>query len=162
MRQQIAKRVLEYLMKRTILRRPADVVIGGNDDPYLHRWHVIPRNRFFNIYLHLFLRSDDDRALHTHPWWNLSFLLDGEYLEVVPRNRRNPTGPVWRIPRVAGDVAWRRPSSAHRIELDDPCWSLFLTGPRVCEWYFHCKQGPVHWKVFTAPGRPGEIGRGCE
>ena len=40
-------------------------VIGKN---YLSRWHIIPRNRYFNIYLHKFVGSDDDRALHDHPW----------------------------------------------------------------------------------------------
>lgn len=35
-----------------------DIIIGENGDDYLHRWYVIPRNRFFNIYLHYFLRSD--------------------------------------------------------------------------------------------------------
>jgi hypothetical protein len=47
--------------------RPPDFVIGG-DSPYMLRWWIIPRNKFFNIYLHRFLRSDDDRALHDHPW----------------------------------------------------------------------------------------------
>lgn len=48
-------------------RRPPDVVIGGDASPYMRRWWVIPRNRRFNVYLHHFLRSDDDRALHDHP-----------------------------------------------------------------------------------------------
>ena len=47
----------------------------------MRRWWVIPRNKWFNVYLHHFLRSDDDRALHDQPWWNLSILLDGEYTE---------------------------------------------------------------------------------
>ena len=50
--------------------------------------------------------------------------------------------------------------------LDDPaapCWSLFLFGPRIREWGFHCpERGWVHWEEFTKPGRPGEIGRGCD
>jgi hypothetical protein len=48
----------------------------------MRRWWVIPRNKFFNIYLHHFLHSDDDRALHDHPWWNVSILLrSGSYVE---------------------------------------------------------------------------------
>lgn len=42
--------------------RNPDFIIGGAD-PYMLRWWVIPRNKVFNIYLHRFLRSDDDRAL---------------------------------------------------------------------------------------------------
>ena len=46
--------------------RPPDRIIGGKDNPYLLRWHVVPRNPQQNIYLHHFLRSDDDRALHSN------------------------------------------------------------------------------------------------
>ena len=41
-------------------------LISDQADPYLHRWYVIPRNRFLNLYLHKFLRDDEDRALHDH------------------------------------------------------------------------------------------------
>ena len=51
-----------------VQRRAPDFVIGGSDNPYLLRWFLIPRNPVFNVYLHKFMRSDDDRALHTHPW----------------------------------------------------------------------------------------------
>src|SRR3546814_20880058 len=61
--------------------RAPSFVIGGEDNPYLRRWYIIPRNRWFNVYLHEFLRDDDDRALHDHPWVNLSILLRGQYVE---------------------------------------------------------------------------------
>ena len=48
-----------------LIKRPADFVIGPPERPYLLRWWIIQRNRFFNIYLHKFLRSDDDLALRT-------------------------------------------------------------------------------------------------
>lgn len=35
--------------------------IGGIAKPYLLRWFLIPRNPWFNIYLHKFLCDDDDR-----------------------------------------------------------------------------------------------------
>jgi hypothetical protein len=65
--------------------REPDCVIGPPDNPYLRRWWLIPRNRWFNLYLHNILRDDDDRALHDHPWANLSILLRGAYREVTPR-----------------------------------------------------------------------------
>lgn len=68
-------------------KRWPDMVIGDNDNPYLLRWYVIPRNRIFNIYLHKFVRSDDDRALHDHPWsWNMSLIIKGIYIEHIPKN----------------------------------------------------------------------------
>lgn len=70
----------DWLIER-MTRRAPDFVIGGAERPYLLRWFVIPRNKVFNVYLHQFLRSDDDRALHDHPWVNLSILLRGGYIE---------------------------------------------------------------------------------
>ena len=139
-------------------RRPPDVVIGGADQPYLYRWFLIPRNPLFNVYLHQFLRSDDDRALHDHPWVNLSILLRGQYCEHTIR----AGGIERRRVRRAGGMKLRGARSAHRIELTHgPCWTLFLTGPRIRQWGFHCPQGWVHWRDFTsADGR--EIGRGCD
>lgn len=135
--------------------RPPDVLIGGKENPYLRRWWVVPRNTSQNIYLHHFLRSDDDRALHSHPWeWNSSLILHGRYLE------HTPTGI---IQRHDGEFIHRVGEAWHRIELTDgPVWTLFLTGPIVREWGFDCPQGFVHWKDFTASDDPGAIGRGCD
>lgn len=147
------------LLKRIVEKRNPDVVIGGSDDPYLLRWFVIPRNPIFNIYLHMFLRSDDDRALHDHPWMNLSILLEGSYTEHTIE-----AGGIHRmVVRTAGESKFRWTGRiAHRIELTHgSCWTLFITGPRYRHWGFHCeKQGWVHWKDFTsADGR--DIGKGC-
>lgn len=138
--------------------RAPDFIIGKPGDDYLRRWFVIPRNRWFNIYLHQFIRSDDDRALHDHPWWNLSILLDGEYVEhTIERGGVNQ-----RALYHAGDVKFRRATAAHRVELTNgPCWSLFITGPRIREWGFHCPAGWRHWQQFTSRGNSGEIGKGC-
>ena len=148
------------LMAVAFFGRAPDVVIGGDERPYLKRWWLIPRNRLFNIYLHHFLRSDDDRALHDHPWVNLSILLAGEYTE----HTIAAGGINHRVRRRAGDMKLRRPSAAHRIELHaGPCWTLFLTGPTVRSWGFHCPAGWRHWRLFTNPADGGRtIGRGCE
>jgi hypothetical protein len=135
-------------------RRTPDFIVGGAADPYLLRWWLIPRNRWLNVYLHHFLRSDDDRALHDHPWWNVSVILKGAYVE-------HTTAGAQRY--AAGDVKARLGKTAHRIELTDgPCWTLFITGPRFREWGFHCPNGWRHWGDFTSPINKGEVGRGCE
>lgn len=160
----------DRLILRVARRRP-DFVIGGAERPYLRRWWVIPRNRIFNVYLHEFLRSDDDRALHSHPWhFNLSILLRGGYLEHTPSGA---------IRRRAGDWKFRWGAAWHRVELlrtwsgfsraeraivgdEEPCWTLFVTGPNVRQWGFDCGGRFVHWKEFTEPGDKGSIGQGCE
>lgn len=179
-------------MLRRILRffyRPADFNIGPIDDIYLRRWYVIPRNRFFNIYLHQALRSDDDRALHDHPWWNLSIVLKGGYWEIMPMYRPlypdlaidvmlgAPAAPYQRIWRRPGAFIFRRPTDAHRLELSwryntniphrqypiaIPSWSLFITGPKLRTWGFWCAKGWVEWEKFVkvVPGG-NEVGAGC-
>jgi len=150
----------ERLIAR-ITRRAPDFVIGGEDRPYLRRWWVIPRNKVFNIYLHQFLRSDDDRALHDHPWANCSMLLRGSYTE----HTIAAGGIEKREVLTAGNVRLRWSGRmAHRIELHDgPCWTLFMTGPRYRSWGFHCpQQGWVPWERFTAADDPGAIGKGCD
>lgn len=139
--------------------RKPDFIIGGSDDPYMLRWWIIPRNKFFNIYLHRFLRSDDNRALHDHPWINCSYLLLGEYTEWTIE-----AGGVHKS-RIAkqGSVKFRGAAFAHRVELHNgPCWSLFITGPVIREWGFHCTKGWRSWKIFTNESDKGVIGRGCD
>ncbi|WP_137387987.1 hypothetical protein [Rhodoligotrophos defluvii] len=164
-----AIRAFGWRLIARIQQRKPDVIIGGAERPYLRRWWIIPRNRWLNVYLHQFLRDDDDRALHDHPWVNCSILLDGAYHEIMPVVASNPTGPVLVRYRTAGSIVVRRPESAHRIALDKidgapvPCWSLFLTGPVVRSWGYWCPRGWRHWRVFTNPDDGGATrGRGCD
>lgn len=171
---------LKQWAQKTMLSRQPDFVVGaGGEKIYLQRWWIIPRNRFFNIYLHHFLASDDDRALHDHPFVNLSILLDGCYFE----HSIQAGGVHSKKLRAAGKfsgVKFRLPQTAHRIELinDDSniytlgpiitenklsCVTLFITGPRMREWGFHCPNGWRHWKEFTRRiGNMSVGGRGCE
>jgi len=147
--------MIRAALLRIATRRPPDFLVGDPADPYLRRWHLLPRNDWFNIYLHHFLHSDDDRALHDHPYrWNVSWLLQGHYWEWLPNG--------WAA-RAQGDIVFRWGASPHRIDLyRGPCCTLFITGRRVREWGFLCPQGWRHWSVFTKRDAPGEIGRGCE
>lgn len=136
------------------LRRAPDFIIGLPENPYMLRWYVIPKNPFFNIYLHKVLRDDDDRALHDHPWASLSVVLSGRYEEVTPRGVRRFN---------AGSIIYRGSRYSHRLQLPhgEPCWTLFITGPRLREWGFHCPQGWVPWHEFVDPHDRGNVGRGC-
>lgn len=148
-----------WLHRRTAQRRAPDVVIGEPDNVYLRRWWVIPRNRVFNVYLHRFSRSDDDRALHDHPWlFNLSVLLSGTYVE-----HTIDAGGIHRERALrAGQARFRFGGAPHRIELrHGEVWTLFITGPVVRHWGFHCPRGWVHWSDFTANGG-ATVGKGCE
>lgn len=155
----LCARVHGWLVTHVASRRVPDFVVGEPANPYLRRWWLIPRNRCFNVYLHEFLRSDDDRALHDHPWAWLSVLLTGSYEEHTiaaggVRHRR-----TYRC----GSVRVHGARFAHRLDVQARCWTLFLTGPKVRTWGFHCPHGWVPWRKFTDPDTDGAtVGRGCD
>lgn len=132
--------------------RPPDFVIG---DHYLCRWWVVPRNDMANVYLHEFRRSDDDRALHDHPWASTSCILFGRYIEHTPEGS---------FMREAGDVISREAEALHRVELcpGETAITLFITGPKVREWGFACPQGWRHWRDFVDARDKGQTGPGCD
>lgn len=122
------------------LRRSPDLIVEGVDNgDYLRRWWILPRNKWFNIYLHNF-NNDDDRFLHDHPWWNMTLLLKGRYLEYVPDGSCK-TRTAWG----KGAFTIRQPEALHRIELPSGLnvWTLFITGPVVRQWGFVTNDGWV-------------------
>lgn len=143
-------------------KRNPDHVIGVEEDPYLLRWYVTLRKPWLpGIYLHVMLRSDRAFALHDHPWWNISYILKGQYIEVTI----DKGGCERRKLRKAGDIVFRRATDAHRIEVasGEPVCSLFIKGPVTRQWGFHCpKAGWTHWKAVMGQ-RGNEAGEGkCE
>lgn len=164
---------------RKWLRGEPHFVIYQDGEPYLYRRFVVPRNRFFNIYLHKFVKSDYDEALHDHPWWFMSVILKGAYWEHRADRRESA-----RSRRTAGSIAIRSAKTAHRVELErdeewidpadmpdadgwyplhfteKPVWTLFLTGPKIRDWGFHCPKGWMPWQEFT-DGPHGSVRKGC-
>jgi hypothetical protein len=132
-----------------------DFHVGPADDHQLQRWFIVPRNPYANVYLHRFLRSDDDRALHDHPWDNTSLILSGHYLEHLQDGHT--------VTRFTGDIVHRKAIEAHRVELvDGPVVTLFTTGPIVRDWGFYCPQGwRPWWEFVTTTAGGNQHGRGC-
>ncbi len=130
--------------------------IGGEANPYMLRWYVIPQNRFFKIFIHKFLRDDDDRAPHDHPWWFLSLMLKGMYLDLTPNYA---SGWLEGRLRRAGSIEFHRADYQHRVELRSnpdgtkrPCWTLVITGPKSRQWGFYCPNGYVPASKFDEKG----------
>jgi hypothetical protein len=163
-----------------LAHRKPDLEIGGSENPYLRRWYIIPRNRLCNIYLHQFLRDDDDRALHDHPWPNCSLLLSGRYMEMQfekPPLHGEPLPALQVKYRRPWRLVFRRAKTAHRVvlfrEAPDgkaagaaprpiPSWSLFFTGANLRSWGFWCPAGRwIHWRSFTAGPKGETVGAGC-
>lgn len=138
------------LVQRLVGWREPDLVISPDGKPYLLRWHVIPRNEERNVYLHVQVADDQDRALHDHPWDNTSIILAGGYHEHTGSGR----GTDAILLRKPGDIIHRQAEDLHRLVLmNDYSISLFLTGPRRRDWGFQFPDGWVsHTEVTLKDG----------
>lgn len=56
--------IIEKILNRLLKKK---VIVNCDRDPYLHRWYLL-RTKRMAIFIHKFVRSDEDRALHDHPW----------------------------------------------------------------------------------------------
>jgi hypothetical protein len=139
----LSRRVLDYMSRYPPTRTVED--LAGM--PYLNRWELRGNHPIFDIYLHQFLKSDDNRALHDHPSMSIAIILSGQYTERFPENRHKI--------RRRGDIILRRATTAHRIEIDEgqpgPI-TVFVRGPKFREWRFHCTNGWRHHHDFRVRG----------
>ena len=145
--------------------RPPDLIIGPKDQPQTLRWHLI-RWRGWQVALHKWLRSDNDRALHDHKSDNVSILLWGTYREWFSHAWQHPK---WKL-RVPFLPIYRRAETPHRVELVDekPVWTLWIRGPERRNWGFWCS--PFRWvpwedylaeRDYSVPGSSSTVGNGC-
>ena len=113
---------------------------------YLTRMPLLPKNRWFNMFLHVY-RGPDDRTygLHDHPWNSLSIRLWGSYLtehhDPFPDHHSNGFGR-----RVLPRIVRRGPREAHAIATGDwPVVTLFITGPKKNggRWGFYTQHGYI-------------------
>jgi len=142
---------LRWLLTKLL---PFRLITGRSDnDPYLYRWTLRKRSDGGRVYLHYFARSDDDAALHSHPWTGHSTILAWGYRE--ERRFKTPV-PGWWFSKAErwiakdGYMVLSRPfvfldensleaATFHRIDLlrpDKGCWTLFEVGPYEKSWGF--------------------------
>ncbi len=122
---------------------------------YMERYWLVPFNPdSANARIHHILRSDNDRALHDHPWDSISIILKGGYWEILPLEQsQHPEldsqrfQRIWRKP---GDVVSRKAGDRHRIEVEPgtTSWSLFFMGPLRQQWGFYSNEGKVYWREY--------------
>lgn len=89
------------------------------------------------VRVHEILRSDDERAMHNHPWGYASIILKGGYMECTPGGVGGTDCFAYYPP---GSVIFRRAKSRHRLMLVTACGApattLFVTGPWQQRWGF--------------------------
>lgn len=155
------------------MRKP-DLIIGPRHAPQTIRWHIFVR-RGWQLSLHKWLRSDNDRAPHDHKADNVSILLTGCFREMV-RERE------WaREENIRGSAAmhadgwiyygdgeyyrdvdrwylrwplrpyFRKGETLHRVALlsDRPVWSLWLRWPARRRWGYGCPKGWVDADLYN-------------
>lgn len=106
--------------------------------------HTVFKCRWFAVYFHQFLRGDQDRCLHDHPWSFVSFIVWRGYWEEMA------DGLHWRRP---GSILVRPAKTAHRVVVEPGTkpWSLVIVGRKSREWGFHESTGWVPWKPGYSP-----------
>lgn len=103
--------------------------------------------------VHHIMDPDKDRHLHDHPWWWISVVLDGWYIEAQPADP-NPNGLFnWRKGqelvthrlRKQGSVAIASPTTRHAITTVPytGVWTLFITFKPRQTWGFYTQDGKV-------------------
>lgn len=106
--------------------------------PLLTRYYLL-RTPFFAVYLHRLHASDEDRALHDHPWSFLTWLVSSGYYEHTPEGR------FWRR---RFSVLWRPAEWQHRLELVRPAWTIVLRFRERRKWGFITPSGWQYWKAY--------------
>lgn len=118
------------------------VIMNCERNPYLYRWYVIRTSRL-GVFIHRFVRSDEDRALHDHPW---AFIVIPIWRGYREHNDRGVT----RVLPILG-TRMRKATYRPRVELIDgrQAWSLFFRFRYVRLWGFWPKAGFVDWKKMV-------------
>lgn len=128
------------------LNRKRIIMDRSNNEEYLVRYYLLFKERKdsypFNVFIHKFLKGDDDE-LHDHPWSYFTLILSGGYYETVLENSREVT--YWRGPGFFQKVDH---THIHTIKLKDTvtCWTLFIPFKRTSKWGFWKKDSFNEYK----------------
>lgn len=115
-------------------------IIYDEGMPYLILGHWTTTRWFVpRLYLHYFVKSDQDHDVHNHPMNGLSIILTGGYREhrMIDPNTYTSTRDLPGVWTEHKDHKPFRPftitrDTFHRVELTHGrCWTLFITGKRV-------------------------------
>lgn len=117
------------------------VIVNCDRQPYLQRWYLFRSTRI-GLFVHRFIRSDEDRALHDHPWNFLVIPIWRGYIEHNQRGQRR----VWPII----GMRYRTAEYQHRVELvnEKAAWSIFIRFPYRRTWGFWPREGFQAWNKW--------------
>jgi hypothetical protein len=100
--------------------------LGRPECPYMFRWVLVVFG--FAIRIHKWIRSDDKRHFHNHPWPFIVICLRGFYVDVSPKGRDLVK---------AGSIRFRSASHSHYVEVPKTgALTLLFTLPVTQNWGF--------------------------
>jgi len=99
--------------------------LGCPSDPYLVRW--VLDFGYFSIRLHNWRKSDDMRAKHDHPWWFLSLVLSGLFVDRGDKD----------VVRKPGSISFFPSSHQHSLGVLKPGYTPLICGPENRKWGFY-------------------------
>lgn len=163
-------RIIHFIARRCACRE----IKGPDGSVYLRRYRIfgwLPGDapKRCSLYLHHFVRSDEDRELHNHPWaWAVSLILAGGYQEelIHSTNLLDSPLPRRRFRRLATYLVHRKPGRLNFLRGDTfhrvasipseeggeaatrETWTLFLCGPKRSGWGFLTQAGFTPWRKF--------------
>lgn len=125
--------------------------LGELECPYAYRFVIIIFG--FSIRIHKWLRSDDKRYMHNHPWWFYTFVLKGSYIDVSDDIAAYEQGDIdrevgwenhiiekpWRRRDHLKQFSFRYRSANHTHYVEIPkggCWTILITGKPLNKWGF--------------------------
>jgi len=97
--------------------------LGLETCPYLVRW--VFDFGWFSIRLHHWLKSDDTRNFHDHPWDFVSIVLWGT---IIDRTEKGDITRLWL------SISKFPAEHQHCAVINKPCWTLLFCGPERRIW----------------------------
>ncbi len=118
-------------------KRPPALIVKWNEKlglpecPYVTRWRI-EAPRLGSIRVHHWTGPDDDRAFHDHPWWFLTFVVKGGYID------HHQASDHVHADRVQSPAVRFRPALHRHTVIPDVggAWTILITGPRSRSWGF--------------------------
>jgi hypothetical protein len=103
-------------------------LVGPPECPVMQRWCLL--TPLLSIRLHHFLRPDEHRHPHDHPWWFITLVLKGGYVDRAMINGIEHADTLKRF-----SIRFRPALHRHWVDTQDS-WTLILTGPVSRKWGF--------------------------
>ena len=126
--------------------------LGRPECPHAYRWTL--NLWLFAIRVHQWIRSDDKRYMHDHPWHFVTLVVRGGYTDVSYRINggtefdKLPETEIVRDVLRVGSIRLRPASHRHYVEVGpEGAWTVLLTSPVVRHWGYWVKS------KFTRPLR---------